>query len=466
MLNKPKFMSPSINMYGNSVIDLNSDALPFSCIVDGNEPIVKWQIIISRLKDNIEVLDTGEQTLDVSFQPVDNRNRNNKFQKNLSDYLTEIYMKKDSEGNLLFINSSDAYYWKIRFWGESGYMTASCEEVFYANSTPIIVVKYSDDGVNYSELTNAQSLDKRMYYFKADYSQAEGMALKKYGWRITDINNDNVILNTIDSNQIYGSSGNISCQHNGFVNDNEYKIELFIETQNGYFSVVKCIKFSVDYTVKALLTDFGIEAINSSSCIMLDWGDLKTTEGVTNGDDVTRLVNYPITKYKPAGEPAGTNSVKIEDGSSIVFEGNTNTKLEIPEDSYVVLSFQITKDEDTTLLEMSGIDEYSYSVIKTLKYISETKTLIHSIEKDNGDYAVKSIELTNRPRDAAWYVVTLSPLLKNADGECFTDISVVESVADSSLNPDDVALYPSDDLYPDDNLYPFNGKWDKLKGAS
>ena len=59
MLNKPKFLSPSVNMYGNAVIDLNSDSLPFSCIVDGNEAITDFQIVISRLKDNTVVFDTG-----------------------------------------------------------------------------------------------------------------------------------------------------------------------------------------------------------------------------------------------------------------------------------------------------------------------------------------------------------------------------------------------------------------------
>ena len=63
MLNKPKFLSPSINMHGNMVIDLNSMELPFSCIVDGDEAITKWQIIISKLDDNSIVFDSGEQEL-------------------------------------------------------------------------------------------------------------------------------------------------------------------------------------------------------------------------------------------------------------------------------------------------------------------------------------------------------------------------------------------------------------------
>ena len=480
MLNKPKFMSPSINMYGNSVIDLNSTVLPFSCVIDGNEPIVKWQIVVSRLSDNAEVFDTGEQTLETPFLPIDNRNRNVVFTIDLKKHfnssakLCYIAAESTHDSNKVyylldgdeytkyeynestwgtgytslfytnFINSSDAYYWKIVLWGGLNGKTVSYEEVFYANSIPEITFNYSKDNDIYEELIDKMSLDRRMYYFKATYKQAEDIPLKKYGWRITDVDNDKVILNSIDENQIYGLSSDISCQYNGFVNNTNCLIELFIETQNGYFSIVKRSTFKINYDVKTLITDFNIQTMNSSSCIMLDWEDLKTTEGVVDGDDVSRVKNYPIANK--------TNSIRVGNGSSVIFEGNANAALKIPEDVYAVLSFQITKDENMTLLEMTGVDELSYTIKKKLAYISDSKTLVHSVEKTNGDSAIKRFELSNRPGDAIWYVVTLHPLTKDEDGNCSVDISVVESVAQGTL-------YPEDNLYPDDGLYPYSGSW-------
>ena len=160
MLNKPKFMSPSINMYGNSVIDLNSATLPFSCIVDGNEAITDFQIVVSKLSDNTVVFDTGMQTLDKPFFPINNRNQNVLFSINLKDYYATVlvdgeyisasvtltkdtshdddkdYYVYDSTKNAYkeydydsatwdsdryslyeltsdFVNSTDAYYWAI-----------------------------------------------------------------------------------------------------------------------------------------------------------------------------------------------------------------------------------------------------------------------------------------------------------------------------------------------------------------
>lgn len=504
MLNKPKFMSPSTNMYGNNVIDLNEETLPFSCIVDGNEAVVAWQIVVSKLSDNAKVFDTGKRELNPYFYPVNNRNQNVTFNINLKECFTKIsdneeypyipfilntkstydanrtYYKYDESNDkysiyeyksntnwksdysklyiIDFVNHIEPYYWTITLWGSMGSLISSVAEVFYANTKPKITLKYSEDNETYYELKDGQVLDKRKYYFKADYSQDENILLKKYGWRITDSNNNKVIMNTIDSNQIYGLSDNISCQYNGFINNSDYNIELYLETQNGYFSIIKNNVFKIQYQVKTLITDFDIEAINSSSCIMLDWGNLKTTEGIVSGKDVTRITNYPIASYEDKS-PNGSNSIKVKNGSSVLFEGNANAKLEIPEDSYTVLSFQITKDRNTTLLKMSGVDELSYNITRKLDYISETKTLIHTIEKNNGDFAIKKIELSNRPSDTVWYVVTLYPILKDDDGKCYTDIKVVESVGIEALYPDD-DNYPGDDNYPrSDDLYPYNGKW-------
>lgn len=456
MLNRPKFLMPSVNMQECCAIDINSDPLPFSCIVDGNDYVSAWQIVISRLNDNVVVFDTGKQSLgDSPFFPVDNRNRNITFQKDLKDYWD--FVKKDSNSNELFVNSKDAYYWNIVLWDSSDKSVLGCEEVFYANSVPEISISYSDDGESYhlfkeDDGVNIQSLEKRMYYFKADYNQAEGIPLKKYGWRITDIINNQVLFDTVSKNQIYGTAGNVSCEYNGFVNDFEYLIELYIETQNGYSAVVKKHKFKVAYTVKTLISNFDIESINSSSCIMLDWGNLKTTEGVAIGDNVDVMTNFPITSYDAEGNPTGSDSLKIGADSMVVFEGNINANLEIPESAYTVLSFQIIDDIDTMLFDMSGIDKYGYEVKAWLNYTAKTKSLTYTYTKTNGDYATIEYTLSHPPAATSWYIVKLCPFSKDKDENMTIDMLVTERVAKG-------ALYPSNTIYPQTTRYPYNGQW-------
>ena len=291
MLNKPKFLSPSVNMYGNTVIDLNSETLPFSCIVDGNEAVTDFQIVVSKLSDNAVVFDTGMRALEKPFFPINNRNQNVVFDKDLKDYFDT-----DSVNNG-FENSKDAYYWYIVLKNNiSDTITYSAEEVFYANSMPETTIYYSydNDFTDPSEFVDSPKLQKRQIYFKAVYAQSESVPLKRYGWRLTDITNNVVVMDTISQNQIYGIADDISCVCNGLINQTDYKLELYIETQNGYFGIVQTIEFNVDYPVKNVDADFEVEALNNTAGIMLSWNKLRTTEGVVEGGTVSYIDDFPL----------------------------------------------------------------------------------------------------------------------------------------------------------------------------
>ena len=437
MLNKPKFMSPSINMYGNTVVNLNSATLPFSCIVDGNEAITDFQIVISRLKDNVVVYDTGMQKLGTPFFPINNRNQNVVFSKDLRDYTNTV------SGTNKFINSADAYYWTIVFKNStSGTEARSAEEVFYANSKPTTIISYSynEDCSNPSE--EFSGLQKRKIYFKSTYSQAEGVSLKRYGWRLTDTTNNVVVMDTISKNQIYGVAEDISCVCNGLVNQTEYLLELYIETQNGYFDIIDFVEFDVNYDVKSIDADFEIMPLDSSSGILLNWGNLRTTEGIVVGDGVSYKENFPVES---------SDSISIPENTEVVFKGTSNEKsLEIREDSCVVLSFQFDKDKNKTLFEMSGSDEYSNNLTRKLEYVFADNKLKYTVTK--GDIIATSEKgIGNVLSERSWYIATLYPL--NGDS---VDFKLEESTTADGL-------FPKGDLYPSSELYPYFGKWDKIR---
>lgn len=511
MLNKPKFMSPSINMYGNTVIDLNSDTLPFSCIVDGNEAIIRWQIVVSKLEDNAVVFDSGIQERNTPFFPINNRNQNVVFNVNLKEYFVATaevcYVVAEStydpkkvyyslvDGKYVvyeynkstwstdyrslyytnFVNSNGAYYWVINLWGSSGSETQSVAEVFYANSIPETAIYYSynnnfldKDGnldtslILSTDENNMSVLTKRKIFLKASYSQNEGVSIKRYGWRLTDTSNGVVILDTITHNQIYGIEDDISCECNGLINKTNYLAELYIETQNGYFDILNSIKFNVDYTVKNIDADFEIMALNNTSGIMLNWGNLRTTEGIVVGDAVQYTTNFPIVSYdEDTKQPNGSVSIEIPENTSVVFSGNANGKeLEIDENSYVILSFQFDTTQNATLFEMSGVDNFSNDITRKLTYAAVDRTLKYTVTK--GEIMVyKTESLPVVASELCWYVVTLYPLLTD-DGN-YTDFKVIKSVANGGLFPIDESSTENEILYPESNLYPCFGEWDQIR---
>jgi hypothetical protein len=437
--------------------------------------------------------------LDAPFFPINNRNQNVVFTKDLKNYFLDVkngettikmplckntyknydenkkyyyynagtcsltdYVPKPGSGTWAtdrydlyyneFINSVDMYYWTIVFKNNiSGAEARSAPEVFYANSIPETKIYYSydNDFTHLSDNVDFTGLQKRKIYFKSTYNQPEGVLLKRYGWRLTDTTNNVVIMDTISQNQIYGIADDISCVCNGLINQTNYQLELYIETQNGYFDVMRSIEFDVNYTVKNIDADFEITALNDTSGILLSWNKLRTTEGVVVGNEVGYTDKFPLYS---------SSSVEIPEQTSIVFSKTSNDKdLKIDKNSYIVLSFGFDKAQDTTLFEISGVDDYLNALSRKLEYIASDRILKYTIT--NGDaVATCEKELSSTISELCWYVVTLYPLLNGV-----ADYKLVESISEGCLFPDE-NLYPTaeDDEKP---LYPDFGKWNELRSG-
>ncbi len=456
MLNKPKFMIPSTNIE-ECVIDVNSSELFFSCIIDGNEAVYAWRIKIYRLNDNILVYDTGKVECSPPFIPIDEKNRNNTFSKNLKNYqntatLTETENSTSENPEYYeFVNWTDEYYWVIEMWNYSDKSNdistvKSCEEVFYANSTPTVEIKHSADKEGtYIPLSDA-ILKFNKYYFKASYNQAEDVPIKRYGWKIIDKRSGQKLIDTITTKQIYGTSDNIICNYNGFMNDSSYDIQVFIETQNGYKYLSDIISFSVSYGTGILDGNFKVQALAREPGILNDWNDINVMQGKSVGK-VDYKKNYPI----------GTNySVIIPDDSYIEYDYGATSELNISEKSYIVLSMQMMKNPDDTTtgtekIIFSAEGKSSDGIIQSRNLWYKDGAFHYYITDENGNGTTIDVKVPYTPNPYVWYIITMSPYLGSDGSDTFLRV-----ITKRALN----GLYPSDNLYPSTELYPSRGIWE------
>lgn len=460
MLNKPKFMTPSTNMT-ECTIDLDENDIPFSCIVDGNEAVVAWQIIVYDINNGEKVFDSGEIPLNPPFYPVDEKNRNVVFSKNLKGYPNTL------EDKSKFVNRKDAYCWTITLWGTSGVSTTSCEEVFYATAKPSVTISYRENqDSDYTELSENTVLKSRICYFKGNYfKRAEEdylPPLKRYGWKLCDTDNGQVLVDTITHNQIYGTKENIVCTYNGFLNNGNYSVELYIETQDGTTIKTDTTNFTVSYSTTFLDNALRVEALKNEPAIMLNWDEAiviggKMYDGSNNIVDLKKenpfKKNYPIIDY--ASEQPVT-SIKIPLGSKVVFDYGSSSNLDIDENSYVVLSTQLFNGDVTTLFYAEGKDKDGFEVLRSLVFSNGKFEYIVKGEREN--IATFITEKIYAPNQYKWYVITMSPILVSESGSYYAELTVVESCL---IN----GLYPSPISYPSTKLYPTAGNWDKLKGG-
>lgn len=462
MLNKPKFMSPSTNME-RKTIDAKGNTVNFSCIVDGNEAITDWQIIIYKLSDNSEVLNTEKQTLSKVFYPINEKNKNVVFNIDLKPYITE---------NSLFVNLNEPYFWKISFWGNSGSNVTSCEEVFYANSVPTVEIQYgkevlSDDGnvyIDYQDYTGAEApivLDSKKYYFRAVYSQEEGVSLKRFGWRIINTNDNTVLMDTITQNQIYGIVDNIVCVYDGFLSNSKYSVEVFIENQNNTTINSEPALFETQYGTTFLTNDFNVEFLKNENAVLLDWSSSVVIGGKMidgNGkeiknENISFLENYPIS----SPNDSESVSIVIPEDHMLSFDYGATSNLDIPEDIYVTLSTQLLEQKDIVLFDMEGVDSDGYEIRRKLSFIEGS--FVYSILGKNDVLLTKTYTPTHAPSKYTWYVIVMSPILMDANDANYITLRVNESIAENGV-------YPQTQLYPSKNLYPSFGAWNlKVEGV-
>lgn len=437
-------MKPSTNKE-ECTIDLTADKIPFSCIVDGNESINKWQIKIYDITNNEEVFKTEEITLKSSFYPVDEKNRNVVFSVDLKEYLGN---------NTTFVNRAEAYYWTITLWGSSGNSTTSYQEVFYANKTPNIgfLYKYLTD-TGYSDLKNGDTLISRACTFKATYQQDDGVQLKRYGWRIADADSGQVFTDTITANQIYGSSDNIICTYDGFLNDGNYTVELFVETQNNTKITSAPLHFAVSYSSTILSNDFKVETLKNEPAIMLDWHEATVISGVLK-DAYDNTISLDDTKFRTNYPVESQNSIEIPSKHKIVYNYGVGSSLDIDENSYISLSTQLLSGDDTTIFFAEGHDVDNNEVKRKLSY--SNGMFIYDVVGGGGVVATMTYTVANTPSVYVWYNILMSPMIKTDAENYSISLNVYEGKA---VN----CIYPSKDLYPSEDLYPTFGNWDNIK---
>ena len=448
VLNKPKFMKPSTNKE-ECTIDVAADEIPFSCIVDGNESINAWQIVIYDIVTNDIVFDSGKITLKSSFYPIDEKNRNVVFSVDIKEYLGS---------NTTFVNRAEAYYWTITLWGNSGHSTTSYQEVFYANKTPDVKFLYNG---NYIDLGAEKTtvLNSKDCTFKAelDFGDNENeyrAQLKRYGWRIADSSNGQVLVDTISKNQIYGSVDNMVCNYDGFLNGGNYSVELYVETQNNT-KITSSFEFSVSYATTFLSNDFNVETLKNEPAIMLDWSKSIVIAGIledANGD----VVAIGDTKFKTNYPVDNQCSIEVADKHKVVYSDDESLNFDIDENSYIAFSTQLLSGDKATLFVAEGHNNAGDKIERELSY--EKGNFTYIVRQNGILVASDNHKVTNKPSEYVWYNIFMSPLIEIDGGGYTVDLKVYEGKV---VN----CIYPSENLYPSSEFYPIFGNWTNLKNG-
>jgi hypothetical protein len=112
------------------------------------------------------------------------------------------------------------------------------------------------------------------------------------------------------------------------------------------------------------------------------------------------------------------------------------------------------RDVNTTVFFAEGFDDTNYAVKRSLSY--NNGEFRYDIEGQQGITKNITCKVNNKPSQYVWYIIFMSPLLKDDKGDYNAELRIVESrIVD--------CIYPEEDLYPEKDFYPIFGNWNKLK---
>lgn len=371
----------------------------FSCQINGNSPTIKYRVKIMKNDTNSTlVYDTNVVTLDSPVYPVSYDGTPNEL----------TFTIPTSSG---MVNGTQ-YKWTVTsYWTDSD-SYESYENVFNAYSTAELSIN-----------PISSPIANKDYIFSANFSQAEGVTVEKFGWILINTTTNETIVDTITNNNIYSSQ--LELPYDGLFSGNDYKIMIKCWLTNGVEIETDYTTFSVQYTV----SPFNGDVITNQTCdsgVLIEWPNINYIIGDTTNENFSyQLVNYQyLNSY----------CIEIQDGNSVFFD-NVNTKpLSISsESSHVVSFFPINTNDQVTVYTASGKNSEQQDFYISITYSSDS---INLIINNNGQQT--ETELYSIGQYDFWFVVTVS------------QNSVTVSSYSSTLS----ALYPSESLYPSNTLYP------------
>ncbi len=433
-LYKPKFLTPGGE---NKTTDLsNKEGVEFSCVVDGNVPVKKYQIDIWSM-NNKAIHFSKSTTLTDYFFPINENNEYNLFQFSLS--ASEL-------SNSQIVNSTIPYKWQISMWSAGNENnetpdTVSCEEVFYGNSSPNVVLKYKV-GDSYNIL-NEDILSSKVLSFKCEYQQEQGVALQRYGWYIKNQTTGLVLYDTTDDGKmIYGSANNILLTYDGFLNNESYLVKCKITTQNNVEIDVQA-QFSINYSTYNVTSDFTIETLPEESGNLLYWGNVRAIIGQAynnigepiSTDALTFESNYPTD---------GLEAITIENDKQVVFEKGTYDDLDLSENSTIVYSGQFDDGKDKVVLELEGFNDIGEFVSRVLEI--KNNQFVYTVTQGSTESVKVSEEYVFT--DTNWYIIVMYPIENEIAEMRITHKQTIDS------------LYPSSSLFAGSGLYAQFGTWE------
>ncbi|MGM9544015.1 MAG: SH3 domain-containing protein [Romboutsia timonensis] len=231
--------------------------------------------------------------------------------------------------------------------------------------TIIPVNTLSDLGL-YNTSTN-YILPSKKAIFKGYYEQEQFVSISYFRWVLYKLQYDSEEITEIVKDTGMIPSVDFKFSYDGFLNDEKYAIQIFVQTLDNVEVQTDLIKFKVsyiDYTIDNMLN-----AENSpiEHGIIVEWSNLRLIKGEIEGS----------SHYEDDIPTEGKTSLTLDEDSKLVFDKDKQRPLSLDFDANQILCTRF--DEERPLSNQiyytaSGLDDNGEVISKTLEMLPKADT--------------------------------------------------------------------------------------------
>lgn len=386
MLFQPTNIIPDVlNGFGNGAMNLDDEPIVISWQVNGNSPMVAYQICI--YQNNVASTlkhDTGKITLASPFYGT--------------NYMGET-VRFEHEDLGISLTANEEYKMVItQWWGNT-----DAESVRQASAS--VFTAYQKPSLS---IVAPSTLTQNKYTFSASISFAN-TEINFFRWRLWTYADYDMYRNPFyDTGNIYGCR-EIKTDYDGFFNGQKYVVTCDVELRNGV--MISAMKvFEVSFTEQELPIVLTASKVcgEKKSAIHLEWNGFNYITGTPTG-------NYSITSdYK----------LKLENDADVKWDSDAGSAMSIDTPWSIIGKVKLYGQNGQILVARFG------NTFIRLSYISSTRTISCSLG---------SSTLFSKAGFGTKYYILY----------CITPTKAYFTTLEDSggLNPT-TTLYPSETLYP------------------
>lgn len=161
--------------------------------------------------------------------------------------------------------------------------------VFISRDKPTLTLFRSNDSYsNKIDLPSGSNIATSIGYFRADYEQLQGNAIRWIRWQVATASKNND--NTYNLGEIIADTGDIytptlNYEFNGFFNGQQYAIRCFGESESGQDCDSGWVYFNIKIENQGeYLGDLTVQCLNKENATLLKWDGIETILPTTTGN--------------------------------------------------------------------------------------------------------------------------------------------------------------------------------------